>query len=229
MPCGADTHQHAPHHSCGQGSPVPQGEEPTAETSGIVVVGTQPGAALSALIKPSQPQACKFSLTPFKSKLWNCTWATFGCVPKLPMVMEKRSPDHSGFPLASSLPLLETAATSSHVKPGWGTGHYSWLSSPCKMTNCSLLLSCTYVILQAGKAAEMAVSCACPCTGSPLPIEAMAQRFTPAKSFEASLLKANLFLFQKILIIEKPGFCWLISLFFFSGHLLQFHLFLPLI
>lgn len=107
VPCGADTHQHAPHHSCGQGSPVPQGEEPTAETSGIVVVGTQPGAALSALIKPTQPQACKFSLTPFKSKLWNCTWATFGCVPKLPMVTEKRSPDHPGFPLASSLPLLE--------------------------------------------------------------------------------------------------------------------------
>lgn len=125
------------------------------------------------------------------------------------MVVDKKSPRHPGFPPASSLQLLETAVMQN---PGWGKGH-PWLSSSCKLRNCSLLLSCRSVTLQAGKAAEMAVSSERPCTDSPLLMEVMAQRFTPAKSFEACLLKANLFLFQKVLIIEKPGFCWLISIF----------------
>lgn len=92
-----------------------------AVTAGVVL-GTPWGCTLWALVRPPQSQACELSLTPLTSNHCNCTQATFGSAPKLPMVVEKMSPHHPGFPPASSLQLLETAVMQN---PGWGKGHPS--------------------------------------------------------------------------------------------------------
>lgn len=170
----------------------------------MAMVGTQPSSARSyAPIRPPQPQACELSLTTLNSKHCACTWATFWCVPKLPVAVEKKSPRQPGFPPCTSI-FPPAARDNCHFKsckklaevnttPGFplagNRGTVACFSPPDVVS---------FKLCSDEKAATVVISNAHHCIDPPFPMEAIMQRFTLAENSDACLLKANLFLFQKV-------------------------------
>lgn len=124
-------------------------------------------------------------------------------MPKLPVVVEKESPRQPGSPSHTGI-FPPAAGDNCHLKSRKKLAEVNAtpglpLAASQGTAACFSPADVSSFRPRSGKkAAEMAASSTPHCTGPPFPMEAMTQRFTQAENFDACLLKANLFLFQKV-------------------------------